>query len=265
MNTKQMIRNGILASAIFLSGSNSFAQGQPYEFYPIGTSWEEVYTTYTLPGDVIDPTIIPFRRTIFKIDCDTIVGELTYKIVHSTITENLSVPSQVGNTSVFYIREQDDSVFYRGGFENSKEKPLYDFHWNDSTLLFCGIGWPITYEFVRTQEILLDGNVYDCYMYETFGGVYNKIFRTIGQTIGGLLKSTYSRNGFISHLTKFTRNNVLIYENDIPTPQVTAIHDVSYNDKSGRQDCYTIQGVKVDVTNLKPGVYIQNGRKFVVR
>ena len=265
MNTKQMIRNGFLALAIFLSGSYTFAQGQPYESYPIGTSWEEVYTTYNSPGDVIDPTNIPFKRTIFKIECDTIVDGLTYKIVHSTITESLSVPSQVGSTSVFYIREQNDSVFYRGDFENSKDKPLYDYHWNDSILLFCGIGATITYEFVRTQEILLDGNVYDCYMYETFGGVYNKIFRTIGQTIGGLLKSTYSRNGFISHLTKFTRNNELIYENDIPTPQVNVIYDISYKEKNERQNCYTLQGVKVDVTNLKSGVYIQNRRKYVVK
>ena len=265
MNTKQMIRNVILASAIFLLGSNTFAQDQPYEFYPIGTSWEEVYTTYNPPGDVIDPTNIPFKRTIFKIDCDTIVDGLTYKIVHSTITENLSAPSQVGSTSVFYIREQNDSVFYRGDFENTKDKPLYDFHWNDSILLFCGNGGVITDEFVRTQEILLDGNVYDCYMYETYGGVYNKIFRTIGQTIGGLLKSTYSRNGFISHLTKFTRDDVLIYENDYSTPQVNAIYNVSCKENNERQDCYTLQGLKVDVNNLKSGVYIQNGKKFVAK
>ena len=67
------------------------------------------------------------------------------------------------------------------------------------------------------------------------------------------------------YLTKFIRNNVLIYENDIPTPQINAIYDVSYKEKSKRQDCYTLQGVKVDAHKLNPGIYIINGKIIIIK
>ena len=99
------------------------------------------------------------------------------------------------------------------------------------------------------------------------GAVEKKIYRNIGQTAGGVIRGENdyirSRERFV--LTKFTRNNVLIYEHEIPTPQVDFIHERQTGNEAILNNCHSLQGIKMDSNHLKPGIYIQNGRKFVVR
>ena len=256
-------------SLIFpLFGADGFAQPPLSEYYPIGTTWEEVYTEVLYrPGDAFDGT---FKRYNFSVDCDTIIGGKRYKIVSQITTENLAQPSDAGAINKFLLREQCDSILVCDNLNAVREKLIYNFNWQETDSLLISVGNKYEKEHLtHSYEILLDGNSYECFYFSSslFFGDKKYVYKSIGQTIGGIIDGSVDaiRTTRRKRLTKFTRNNVLIYENEYPTPQVNAIYDVSYKEKNERQDCYTLQGVKVDVTNLKSGFYIQNGRKFIVK
>ena len=67
------------------------------------------------------------------------------------------------------------------------------------------------------------------------------------------------------YLTSFTRNDVLIYQYDIPTPEPNGIHDIQTGSRQTGQATYTLQGVRVSSSSLPSGIYIRGGRKYVVR
>lgn len=217
------------------------------------------------PGEVVDEPCV-FARYKYSVDCDTIIDEKTYKVVNGIIIDYLiKPPGLITDTTQFFIREKGDSIYIYDTYINS-DRLAYNYNWQeDMSVLLANYNKYDTQYLTFSQEVLLDGNTYDCYNVNN-GAQSKKIYKSIGQTLSGIFDyDEDSRYHYGFHLTKFTRDDVLIYENDYSPPQVNAIYGVSYEDKSERQDCYTLQGVKVDVTNLMPGVYIQNGRKYVVR
>lgn len=262
------MRNLVLISFFMMSGANAIAQPQLSEYYPIGTTWEEVHTEVCYqPGDAFDGTFI---RYSFTVDRDTIIGDKSYKIINQTTTENLAQPSKVGETVKFLLREQGDSIFISDNLIVIHERLIYNYNWQESDSILVSVRKKYEKEgLTHSYETLLDGNTYECYSFcsSKFNGDRKYIYKSIGQTIGGLVNGLADvvRTTCRNRLTKFTRNNVLIYENDYPTPQINAIYDVSYKEKSKRQDCYTLQGVKVDATNLSSGIYIVNGKKCVIK
>ena len=260
------LRCKVLTTIFLLSGISSFAQPQLSEYYPIGTTWEEVYMTKNgYPGEVVDEPCV-FARYKYSVDCDTIIDEKSYKVVNGIMIDYLiKPPGLIPDTTQFYIREIEDSVFIYDTYIKS-DRLAYNYNWQeDTSVLLANYNKYDTQYLTFSQEVLLDGNTYDCYNVNN-GAQSKKIYKSIGQTLSGIFDyDEDSRYHYGFHLTKFSRDNVLIYENDYPTPQVNAIYDIPYKEKNERQDCYTLQGVKVDVTNLKSGVYIQNGRKYVVK
>ena len=255
---------------LFLLIMSVSAQAQPQlsEYYPIGTTWEEVFTRVNYSPDTYTDGV--FIRSHFSIDSDTLINDNRYKIVIQTTIEDVTEPSKVGETLKFLLREQGDSILISDNLIVVRERLIYNFNWqeNDSILVSARNKYEIE-GLTHSYETLLDGNTYECYSFSSykFNGDRKYIYKSIGQTIGGLIDGLADgvRTSRREYLTKFTRNNVLIYENDIPTPQINAIYDVSYKEKSKRQDCYTLQGVKVDATNLSSGIYIVNGKKCVIK
>lgn len=264
MNIKN---NHILFTAIvLLIGTKAFAQSPLSEYYPIGTTWEEVLMpSNQYPGEVVNYPV-DFVRYSFSVDRDTIIDERAYKVVNSNIIDCLEIPEGFYLSGNFFIREEGDSIYLNYVGAKECDELIYNFNWQeDMSVLISNTDRYNPQNLSFSQEVLLDGNTYDCYTKSY--GIRKNIYKSIGQTVGGLIlgMADGARYPCRFHLTKFTRNNVLIYENDIPTPQVNAIYDVSYKEKDESQNCYTLQGVKVDVNNLNPGIYIQNGRKFVVK
>ena len=47
--------------------------------------------------------------------------------------------------------------------------------------------------------------------------------------------------------------------------QVTQIDGINDNTETENDDVFTLSGIKVDSDHLKPGVYVRNGKKFVVK
>ena len=260
------LRCNVLITIFLLSGISSYAQPQLSEYYPIGTTWEEVHTWVSYqPGDSFDGTFI---RYSFSVDSDTIIDNKRYKTVNRITTENLAQPSKVGETSTFLLREQGDSILVSDNLIVVREKLIYNFNWQEEDSLLLSVRNKYEKEsLTHSFETLLDGNTYECYSFSSskFNGDRKFIYKSIGQTIGGLVDGLADvvRTTCRNRLTKFTRNDVLIYENEYPTPQVNAIYDVLNTDKNERQDCYTLQGMKVDVHKLPSGIYIINGRKYL--
>ena len=143
----------------------------------------------------------------------------------------------------------------------------YDFNWQENDMIIrVNRNSYNVQELNHSQEILLDGNTYEYYSY-TVLGVEKKIYRYLGQTACGLIRGELDELRMLQRfvLTKFTRNNVLIYEREIPTPQVDFIHERQLDNEAILNNCYSTQGIKMDGENLKPGIYIQNGKKIVIK
>lgn len=69
MKTIRFLRNLVLISFFMMSGANAIAQPQLSEYYPIGTTWEEVHTEVCYqPGDAFDGTFIRYSFTVDQIE-----------------------------------------------------------------------------------------------------------------------------------------------------------------------------------------------------
>ncbi len=246
---------------------NSFSQDEPMECYPIGTTWEEAFVIYVgrelqLPRD--------FYRVKSEVIGDTVISDIQYKTIERVRTEDVYDSSTVGTKDTCFIREQDGRVYFRDCrlYEEEESIPIYDFNWENLPDHF----WVNRNDFDLSsfdliQVTLLDGNTYDC-LTDTINLVPYRIIRTIGQDFCGLIK----RSGVIRQrtphqlkLTKFTRNGVVIFEEDIPTPVFSNIHTIPSEDNPKVLGVFTLQGMRMKEHDLSPGVYIIDGQKTVVR
>ena len=200
-----------------------------------------------------------FVRTHYRIDKDTVFDNKRYKIVKFEPLEFYNITSESWRTQpgYYFVREQGDSVYFRLDIY-SQDRLVYNFDWqeNDSVILF-NMNDMDRVELEHSQESLLDGFAYDSYSY--------KNDKSIGQTLGGLIMgvSDASRSRFRPHLTKFIRNNVLIYEKEFAS--LDGIRQMASDKQPSKKGCFTLQGVKMDERRLAPGIYIINGRKYIKR
>lgn len=192
----------------------SYAQDVTTEYYPIGTTWEEVLLDYDIPQ------YDSFFRVRSTVVGDTTITDTEYKTIEREITECRYDPAQVGHKEYQFIREQDHCIYFIDGESGmEEERPIYDFNFENYGEEFICQGWLFSISlFDKTEEVLLDGNTYDCLDRPMSN---YKIYKTIGQTRGGLIKRSNlfgERTSKGLRLTQFTRNGTLIYKNEIPTP-----------------------------------------------
>lgn len=150
---------------LFMSVSTQ-AQPQLSEYYPIGTTWEEVLkgTNQDLSEEVNDSVV--FVRYNFTVDRDTIIEERAYKAVNFDIIENLRIPEGLYLRTDFFIREEGDYIYFNYDGTKGCDELIYNFNWQEdmSELLSNRDKYDIqTVTFA--QEVLLDGNTYDCYIH----------------------------------------------------------------------------------------------------
>ena len=199
-----MIKILLALVAILSFPKSSFSQESQMEYYPIGTFWEEVHA---FPNGT--NTFRNYRnRSRFTVDRDTIVDGKRYKIVQ----ENKVESSYPLSPSSFFLREQGDSVFYCRTI--GQESLAYAFNWQSSndTIRWFNDDFNRK-DLILSHMVLEDGNTYDCFT----NGFYtraNQLIWSIGKTERGLFSNTSSRSGTL-FLTKFCRNGVLIYENEV--------------------------------------------------
>ena len=208
MKSILLFRNIVLTSAILMSGVSICAQEQLTEYYPIGTTWEEVFT---LPNGQNILSDYRYRRRL-EVNRDTIIDGKTYKIVTRDIVESSN--GQTGPESSLYIREKNDSVFCWDIPNHKDEQLIYNFNWQEDTDNFRWVAFDHNRkELAYSQIVLEDGKTYDCFSKGIYPG-FSQLIWSIGETIGGILTYSSNRSGTY-YLTKFSRNGVLLYENEV--------------------------------------------------
>ena len=187
---------------------------------------------------------------------------------HILIDRSYTIDHQLIDVKTYLFREAGDSIFYcRHKFADYWEDSfIYDFKgpWQAGDKVRLGGTDRVLEDSVLQQRLLEDGNYYDC---------YRVFIRTIGQMINGIIPTVgVSRSSTTFHcVTHFIRNGVLIYKNDniiYPEGYETRFDSPYSENPADNSAVYSLQGIRVgdgkSVHTLTPGIYIQNGKKFVV-
>ena len=196
---------------------------------------------------------------------DTLINDVSYKIVKREWLDG-STSQQYTESKTYFIREDNGRVYYLGkNNENTRtyaditydgtETLRYDFNWSD--------GGMDESRLAKVEQLVLeDGKAYD---YEPSG----KIIRTIGNIQGGLILSWMRQSrSEKTVLLSFTRGDVLIYKKDYPSINgIKQFENEPTPNPSllGREYVYDLSGRIIENRKLPKGIYIQNGRKFVVK
>ena len=239
-------------------------------YYPDETMWEELQVV----EDKIDSEW--YIRLRYTVDGDTLVGDVNYKRVTRQWMEGQEW-AQYTQAKTFYLREDNGLVYFLG--KNYPDSHSYDdIVYDGSETLRYNFNWEIggpgalgkgtLKDFSQIE--LADGNLYD---YDSS----TKVIRTIGCIRGGLLLPCNSARSMWFALASFTRNGVEIYHKDFPaTNGIESVNTTSrgkgFNGFAKSLFIYDLSGRRVSVSSassvssvLPKGVYIQNGKKFVVK
>ncbi len=239
-------------------------------YYPDKTMWEELQVV----EDKIDPEW--YIRLRYTVEGDTLVGDVNYKRVKRQWMEGQEW-AQYTQAKTFYLREDNGLVYFLGkNYPDShsyddivydgSETLRYNFNWEIGGLGALGKGTLKDF----SQIELADGNLYD---YDSS----TKVIRTIGCIRGGLLLPCNSARSMWFALASFTRNGVEIYHKDFPaTNGIESVNTTSrgkgFNGFAKSLFIYDLSGRRVvnssefqGSNKLPKGVYIQNGKKFVVK
>ena len=255
--TKDM-KHLLLGVLLFFSSIACFGQDDATEqCYPVGTTWEE--------GLLLSETEELEVKHLHTVIGDTLINDVSYKIVKREWLDG-STSQQYTESKTYFIREDNGRVYYLGkNNENTRtyaditydgtETLRYDFNWSD--------GGMDESRLAKVEQLVLeDGKAYD---YEPSG----KIIRTIGNIQGGLILSWMRQSrSEKTVLLSFTRGDVLIYMKDYPSINgIKQFENEPTPNPSllGREYVYDLSGRIIENRKLPKGIYIQNGRKFVVK
>ena len=265
----------------------SHANGQEHgEYYPQGTTWieEKFYVTYN------DGFFSEFRK--YRVDGETDFNGKKYKIINVDYrklanSEDYYDPIETWNwieQPKILIREQGDSIYYiRPGKDH--EALRYDFDWHIGKQIPIYYDWyENKYYYEKLKKIykvkLLDGNTYAYIRYQVEGAPERTdIFQIngIGYTgYDGLYEGIFDgADGFFLSLRyrdykliSFTRNDQLIYKWDRDVDKILGIDKVENDNRQKCGKTYTVYGTEVDASDMQSlprGIYIRNGKKFLVK
>lgn len=98
---------------------------------------------------------------------------------------------------------------------------------------------------------------YNCYGINSDGDKFIKMSATT--------KTTYFRAFLASSNSTFSRALSLSFDNGDGTTEIVSLKDVNGMETVGDGAIYNLQGVRMNGDNLPRGIYVKNGKKFVVK
>ena len=229
------------------------------EYYPTGTYWEEAMYDYASPENY-------YQLFGFTVKSDTVFEGKTYKYVDAQHIEG----QHRFEVRPFLIRQDGGKVYYRSLNGIEDEVLQYDFDWEATNQVIVGhdeVTREPIYEAIGAivEEELEDGNLYDCVEKEYY--FKYAIIKGIGTTHWGLFRDRYLMySTTTSTVIKFIRGGVTIFaQKELPSMVSTldGISHLSVSKPSTSSAFYDMHGKAV--TKPRHGVYIQNGRKHVLR
>ena len=263
------------------------------DYYPHGTVWEEESHCYYPTTDTFNSTYL--RNTVVG---DTLISDIPYRrvIAEKRVGDNSTdyswdrvSPWHWEPYDSYGIRQEGNKVYYFR-YEpviGEKEFMRYDFDWS------AGMEIPLKLDALHNKDytlakidrmenvVLGDGLSYESVTVEDGKEDVAQV-KGIGSigNYGGLF-SYYAWNTvpwdgstmYYHRVLNFTRDGICLYEWDrdsfvasqMELLGVNAMHDLASHD-NGR--IYTLDGRNVTgipLHSLQKGIYIRNGRKFVVR
>ncbi|MDD7318387.1 MAG: hypothetical protein SOZ80_05730 [Prevotella sp.] len=208
--------------------------------------------------------------------------KVTYSdIVHS---EKYYEPTETWNwqeQNPIYFREQGDSIYYTNLWKDY-EVLRYDFDWHVGKQIPTYYDWyDEEFEYTELEDIrkieLLDGKIYNCIWFHTFeDSVSSKLYliRGIGfvDNNRGIFDCPYgipiSLKYYDYKVRYFIRKGQLIYKWDRDVDFILGLNNAESDDIQKRKKTYTVYGTEVDAGNMQSlprGIYIRDGKKFVVK
>lgn len=234
-------------------------------YYPVGTKWVEV--TYDPdPQNRIDY----YNHYESEVVGDTVINGISWMLVKVDWILGKQYVIEDGAFHYFYpmqyynLFRQEGTKIFRP--VNQEPEMVLDFDWQVGNKIAFYDNGVITEESQIIQQQLADGKLYDCF------GDNPMIIRTIGNTTEGLMFSSAevtrpTHKQVTKQLCSFMRNGELIYsraEPPLPTTPTGIAETCQENNHPSAT--FTLQGVKLkDIGQLPSGVYIQNGRKIMVK
>ena len=261
-----MTTNKVLTIAAFLLTAFSTITAQTVdvdEWYPQGTTWEEVLTYKR--SNRINPD--SYQRVRYEVKGDTVIDNITYKKAVMEVVEQSEKGNKIfPDTCSCAFRENKDTVYVHGNIMLPFLHPIGEHvryikeNWQQGGLNPYGtraIGDVF-------QLALEDGNTYDCTTIQfAYDSIPENVIKTIGSTWGILCSWDLGRRNVAVRLTSFTRNGVKIYSREYPF-DTSGINEIT-NDKGREGDAYTLQGIKLKKGSAqkRKGLVVQNGKKII--
>jgi len=179
---------------------------------------------------------------IFKIEGDTLLDGVSYKVMYATSDENLT-----GWSFCCVIRETEDKqVFYRS-YGSPYEEMLYDFSKEvGDTICMCDYGFDeCCMVVIEKGETIVNGEPRQQFVLEyPWGGGAGEVWiEGIGSLYGVINSGSLFLTGGSTNLLCYYENDDLVWQNTTP----------------GYDECYIIyngtQGIKEDETSLSVSVF----------
>ncbi len=231
------------------------------KYFPTGMKWAEITVE---PYGSINESL----TQVFEIGTDTVINDLTYKKI-----------LQNGKVQKICVREDGESVYLHTE-EYESDILLYDFDWQSNSFL--------TVEYLREEGDdveLLTLNVpsdyqvtsvnSNSYQYHSEGdGI---VIRGIGRVselnrnsslLGYKIPEVILPGCYYWKVLWINRDGTEIFNSDLSEEWTITIPSsilLSKNGESSPESIYNIYGQKLSERFPRSGIYIKNGKKFVVK
>ncbi|MBQ8047590.1 MAG: hypothetical protein IJ196_06680 [Prevotella sp.] len=257
----------LLFCMLMSSGALLAQDEQDTEYYPEGTTWTIGFQWHDGHSE------IGKRETV---EGDTIINGVKFKNVRYYFLDG---EERSGDS--FAIREDHGKIYcylYNGPHDGENENGLfmYDFNWEAGKTIAT---WELVSHDVFSHIVLNENNIDTIeeveladgnkYQYIPYGQIINGIGKT-GEGFDSLFGIyTYMiTNGSVPFIASFTRNGTTIFAREHPSDFTGITKTVDDSSATNAKDAplYSVYGTQVSGEGSLPrGLYIRNGKKFVVK
>lgn len=226
--------------------------------------------------DIENKTDAPSTFEQYVLEGDTLIG-------HTTYTKLYSVKEGNGQKLLQSVLRQDEFgiTYFLPYAGATQEKVLYDFtanvgagSQNTHYQMNSNGGWPASK--AEDEDKYVTFNIQDTHLTES-NGYYLSIFNTTEaadaqrkytylESIGSLTDPfRYTDEDYVSHVVECSVGGKVIYSEPVWKKPTTGIENLRDNESRAKENAlYDLSGRRIYQTP-KHGVYIRNGRKFIVK
>jgi len=207
--------------------------------------FKEGYNSCVIPFNVTTANL-PTGLSAYIFGSCTDAGVVTFTPAGETITAGTPVVIKA-TTDGYYLIPSASTV-------NRITTPN-DYYATAASNNVCLVGSFVSEKPMESGKTYASG--YNCYGISTDGKKFIKMTTTTN--------TTFYRAFLASSNTSFSRALSLSFDNGDGTTEIVSLKDVNGMEAVGDGAIYNLQGVRMNGDNLPRGIYVKNGKKFVVK